>query len=106
MWRERPWRRLSNYRFLSTAKRCTGVPRKQNGKFLLAATVAVLMYQAIVTFVDTGHTIIKYCTCTYDKKIILLKYDLQKYVSFMLGSGKDRKAVHCSTVEIVEKIAR
>ena len=37
------------------------------------------------------------------KKLYFLKYDLQKYVSFMLGSGKDRKAVHCSTVEIVEK---
>ena len=64
------------YRFLSTAKRCTGVPRKRNGNFLLAATVAVLMYQAIVTFVDTGHTIIKYCTCTYDKKIKAALYFL------------------------------
>ena len=41
MWRARPWRRLSNYRFLSTEKRCTGVPQKRNGNFLLAATVYV-----------------------------------------------------------------
>ena len=32
-------KRLSNYLFLSSAKRCAGVPRKRNGNFLLAATV-------------------------------------------------------------------